>query len=73
MRSRIRSAVAPKKRWEFESPARRVTKAKRNKEKFWCHECSKVGHRTEALAKIAARVAGKRMVPCPQGYGWHMM
>lgn len=50
-----------------------MTKAKRNKEKFWCHECSKVGHRTESLAAIAARLAGKRMVPCPQGFGWHMM
>jgi hypothetical protein len=50
-----------------------VAKEKRNKEKFWCRDCGKVGHRTEALAKIAASVAGKRMVLCPRGYGWHMV
>jgi hypothetical protein len=50
-----------------------MTKAKKNKERFWCHECGKVGHRTESLAAIAARLGGKRMMPCPEGRGWHMM
>ncbi len=48
-----------------------MTKAKRNKAKFWCHECGIIGYRNPADAEAKAAELAKQVAECPAGYGWH--
>jgi hypothetical protein len=50
-----------------------MAKRKRNKDKFWCPDCRKVGYRNEEQARATASLAAspKVVFACAQGYGWH--
>ena len=49
-----------------------MTKAKRNKAKFWCHKCERIGWRNPADAEAYARTLRRTAVQCPEGWGWHI-
>lgn len=48
-----------------------MAKVKRNKPKFWCHDCRLVGYRALELIQEKAKQHGKKVWPCPQGHGFH--
>jgi hypothetical protein len=54
----------------FKSAYPDVTKAKRNKDRYWCHECQRMGYRTWELADAARKVKGpgKQIWACTYGY-----
>lgn len=48
---------------------RDVTKSKKNKARFWCHTCQRMGYRTEQGAR--ERAGDKPIWICPSGWGFH--
>lgn len=47
-----------------------MSKQKRNKAKFWCHQCGLIGYRNPADAQAKAKELGKGVREC--SFGWHV-